>query len=364
MKGDVLINMERQRYPNSGLGYYCRCLEQGLREILEDQACSSLVYPSVSYYRPSNGEDSLVEEYSSLHKFFNPKPRGYKLLHVSHQLDRYFLNSYSIKRIVTLHDLNFLREELPPRKKAKLFDLCRRNLEKAEVIVCISRFVYDDLLVNKHLFNLKEQVRIEVIHNGIIFKKLEVKEDASSFPELEGEDFMLSIGVLHRKKQQHRLVEALAHLPKHLKLVLVYSDKKLDYFQEILETVEQNQLKDRVLFYSNISDVQKSFLFKNMKALLHPSIAEGFGIPPIEAMAEGKPVFLSRATSLPEVGGGEAFYFNSDDSSEGFAQTILEGLANFEEDKEKAQRLKAWAMRYDYRKMAQNYLNLYLEVLK
>ncbi len=356
MANKILIDMERQRHPNSGLGYYCRCLEQGLEEIKGDT--------QLAYYRPEKGQEENVEGYKRLHKFFNPKTYGYDLLHITHQLERYFNYSFKTgKYIVTLHDLNFLREQLSASKRRRLFRWCRNNLERADVIVCISEFVRQDFLENKHLFKLKDSVDIRVIHNGIFFES-EAKESLQKpFPELENQKFLLSIGVLHHKKQQHRMVEMLAYLPKDLKLVLVYSDKKAGYYKHICRVIEQYGLSDRVVFLSNISNEEKAYLFKNMQALLHPSIAEGFGIPPIEAMAEGKPVFLSQHTSLPEVGGTEAYYFGRGDSSEDLAQTVLQGLQDYEADKEKAQRLKTWAMRYDYREMARKYLDLYSEVL-
>ncbi len=357
MPHNVLVNMERQRYPNSGLGYYCRCLEKGLREI-QNEACE------LSFYRPRKGNESHIENYNTLHKFFNPKTYAYEGLHITHQLDRYFNRCFKPKKyIVTLHDLNFIREKHSKSKELKLFLWCRRNLERADVIVCISDFVRQDLLENKHLFKLKENVRIEVIHNGIIFENDKLELEQAPFPQLEGVDYLLAIGVLHYKKQQHRMLEMLPFLPKEMKLVLVYSDEKRAYYNQILETIRRLGLSSRVIFLSNITNEEKHYLIKNAKALVHPSIAEGFGIPPIEAMAEGKPVFLSQETSLPEVGGKEAFYFEREDSAEGLAQTIIKGLKTYDEDKEKAQRLKAWAMSFDYRVMARKYLDLYLEVL-
>src|SRR5207344_2364333 len=59
-----------------------------------------------------------------------------------------------------------------------------------------------------------------------------------------------------------------------------------------------------------VSDARKSWLYAHCKAFLFPSLTEGFGLPPLEAMHFGKPVFLSKLTSLPEVGGDAAAYFD------------------------------------------------------
>ncbi len=358
MKQKVLIDMERQRYPNSGLGYYCCCLEKGLRELE-----SSL---ELYYYRPKKeGEkEQDIKSFSDLHKVFNPRTYGMNLLHITCQDQKSFLRHLPVKKkLVTLHDLNFLHEELSQDQKERRLKLLRTNLNSADVIVCISDFVKQDLLANKGLFKLKENVEIHLIHNGLIFDDTEISVDYKPFSQLAGQDFLLCIGVLHHKKQQLRMVELMPYLPESMKLVLVYSEEKKSYSNQIIEAISRLGLGKRVILLPNISNKEKRYLLDNMKALVHPSIAEGFGIPPIEAMAVGKPVFLSQATSLPEIGGEEAFYFEQGDSREGMAQTIMNGLQAYEVDKEKAQRLKAWAMQYDYRIMAEQYLNIYLSLI-
>ena len=67
---------------------------------------------------------------------------------------------------------------------------------------------------------------------------------------------------------------------------------------------------DNVRVLINVNDAQKAWLYAHCEAFLFPSLAEGFGLPPVEAMHFGKAVFLSRLTSLPEVGGDAAFYWD------------------------------------------------------
>lgn len=351
----ILVDVERARYGFSGIGYYCHCLEKGLRELESGE--------EYDFYRPKQGGgEGHVVAYHGWNRLYNPSPRGYSLLHITNQLNHYFLRHSAVSRkVVTLHDLNFLRENLRPSKRERLLRTARTNLRQADGIVCISEFVRQDFEANRALLELKADVEVRVIHNGLIFP--EGLRGICPSAELESAEYLLAIGVLHDKKQQHRLVEMLAHLPQDWKLVLVYSGKHEDYYAKIQGLVAQHGLRERVVFLPNVSHAEKQWLLEHMTALVHPSIAEGFGIPPVEAMHIGKPVFLSQYTSLPEVGGEEAFYFPKEATPEEMANTVLQGLQRQQEDEGKAARMRAWAARYDYRRMAEAYGAFYEELL-
>lgn len=356
MKERVLIDLERKRYPYSGLGYYCRCLEEGLCSCPEK-------LPHWAFYNGEPWSGKKIHSFSPLHKILNLAPRNYKVLHLTHQGQRYFRQCFGEKRIVTLHDLNFVYENLIPRRYNRWLRNARRNLNRADVIVCISHFVKQSLMDNLHLFQLKPDVRIEVIYNGIHL------EQGESSPFVAGHNltnvpYLLCIGVLEEKKNQEALLKMLTHLPEAYHLVLVYSSGRADYIARVRSLVDSLRLRDRVHFFSNIERSQKTDLLNHCRALVHPSTAEGFGIPPVEAMSCGKPVFLSTHTSLPEVGGPHAFYFPHDFDPQGMADALLQGLQAYDTDPSYPERLREWAQRYDYRRMSEEYYRLYEEVLK
>lgn len=386
MSKKVLIDVERRKYPYSGLGIYCQSLQRGLREAYDERKYS-WDYLKLCFYGP----ESILDECSSReqlirhhhwHKRFNPGLWGFTLVHVTHQLQRYLPLSYNrcAKVVVTLHDLNFLHEPLPERRLKKRLRDTRLNLERADVIICISEFVRQDLERNKALFHFKPSVRIEVVYNGIIFSDEEPEPSErllKAFSDRTAPDggstlgatepslppYLLSIGELCEKKQQHLLIEAMRHLPAELCLVLVYSTCKEDYKDMTLELVQRLGLTDRVILLNTVSSAEKRWLLQHCQMYVHPSLAEGFGIPPVEAMHEGRPVCLSPLTSLPEVGGAEAYYF-TELKPEAMARDILKGLEDYASQPDKSACLKQWSQRYDYRVMAASYIKLYAELLR
>jgi len=97
---------------------------------------------------------------------------------------------------------------------------------------------------------------------------------------------------------------------------------------EIRELIRKFNLEEKVHLPGKISEADKQYYYQNCEAFVFPSLREGFGLPVIEAMRFGKPVFLSNNTSLPEIGGNLALYWNNYDPEE--MQIVFEqGLSQF-----------------------------------
>jgi glycosyltransferase involved in cell wall biosynthesis len=106
-----------------------------------------------------------------------------------------------------------------------------------------------------------------------------------------------------------------------------------------------------------VSEEEKCWYYRKCLAFALPSRAEGFGLPVIEAMHYGKPVFLSNLAALPEIGGEAAYYFESFDAA-AMQEVFRTGLADYEAAGRSAA-IRRHALRYSWDDAAAAYLRLY-----
>jgi glycosyltransferase involved in cell wall biosynthesis len=127
-----------------------------------------------------------------------------------------------------------------------------------------------------------------------------------------------------------------------------------------VKNAAQHMKIGNVTLLPSIDTRQKAWLYQHCDAFLFPSIAEGFGLPPIEAMYFGKPVFASNRTSLPEICGNNAFYFD-DFMPEKMRDVVELGLQTYAKDNP-SEAIKLHTRRFSWEKAAQSYLTLYLQL--
>jgi len=112
-----------------------------------------------------------------------------------------------------------------------------------------------------------------------------------------------------------------------------------------------------------VSDGDRQWLYEYCKAFLFPSLTEGFGFPVLEAMQCGKPVFLSRRTSLPEIAGDMGFYFDAYEP-ERLAAVYRDGMARYQADTVFPTRLKEHAARFSWAATARGYCDVYARIIR
>lgn len=214
-------------------------------------------------------------------------------------------------RILTVHDLAFLRvpECAYPTLRAYLEEVVPRSVRRATHIVAVSECTRRDLI---ELLGVAPQ-RITVIPEGVdpAFRPVCREQAQGVVAEfgLEG-PFLLSVGTLEPRKNYPRLLDAYAALrARGLTYPLVIAGRPGWLYQPIFDRLHALKLVPYVHFLQP-SDAQLAALYSSCELFIAASLYEGFGIPPLEAMACGAAVVVSSASSLPEVVGPEGVYFD------------------------------------------------------
>jgi len=257
------------------------------------------------------------------------------------------------KFILTVHDLNFLTEKTP-EKAAKYLKKLQRNVDRASVITVISDYTGE--VLRKNIDTGNKQVL--TIHNGV---RLESRPAAGKPPWLSEKPFFFSLSVFKEKKNLHSLIPLMDHFPDHI--LVLGGNNQTAYGDRIREMIRDSAVSENIILAGTLDEDEKYWLYKHCRAFLFPSIAEGFGLPVIEAMLAGKQVFLSRSASLPEIGGVMAFYWDSFDAL-AMAAVIRLGLELRENIPGScSDEISAYASNFSWEHCIRKFLELYFTIL-
>lgn len=240
--------------------------------------------------------------------------------------------------VVTVHDMSsLLYDEMPARRHRFRRYQFRRGLERAGRIIAVSNATQRDI---EGLFGINAR-KIRQIYNAPDPQFLAAGPDPSD-PEQQltleryqiRRPFLLYVGTIRPQKNIPRLVEAFAVLraeleghPTYGNLRLIIIGDEISRHPEVRRTVIQTRVEQAVRFLGFVPfDTLRTF-YASAAAFVFPSLYEGFGLPPLEAMASGTPVVTSNVSSLPEVVGDSAVLVNPENVFE-IARGIREALIN------------------------------------
>ncbi|WP_413668864.1 glycosyltransferase family 4 protein [Mucilaginibacter sp. Mucisp86] len=220
-------------------------------------------------------------------------------------------------KIAYIHDVLFLDyPQYYTKAEATYFKQMIRFATKADQIITISECEKNRM--QKHGINAP--LGINVVYHGInkAFKPLHAYNENDiltiqakyNLPK----NYLLYVGRVNIRKNLIGLVKAL-NLLKNFDLMLVIAGERGNY-PELDEYVTSKQLWDRIIFTGHVPEADLHLLYARAKVFCFPSYAEGFGLPPLEAMQCGVPVVVSDRTAMPEVCGTAVLYANPDDESE------------------------------------------------
>jgi glycosyltransferase involved in cell wall biosynthesis len=344
----VFLEMERLRHPATGLGQFC--LHLGKQYLVQDTSGLDLRFflPASGSALFGTGAKYVIQH--PWHKWFIPGSSRHDVWHCFHQDSKYLPRSKS-RVLLTIHDLNFLTKYSGPKRLRRLKSLQARVHRSAGIAVD-SHFTGSVLREHVEL----GRIPVKVIHLG---NSLTHFRDARRPACAPAGRFFLALGVLSPRKNLHVLPAVLSSFPGYS--LLIAGPGHPEYARVIRDEAERHGVLDRVVFAGEIGDEDRFWYYSRCDALLFPSLAEGFGLPAVEAMSLGKPVFLSRLTSLPEVGGELAFYFDDFDPAH-MREVVEQGLHRAATEVGFSAKLIEHSRKWSWEEAARRYLEFYRTV--
>lgn len=270
--------------------------------------------------------------------------------------------------IVTIHDLTLLF--FTGRRRKRLIDrlgyryVIERAAQRAKRVIAVSRFTKNDIV--KHLNVPVEKVK--VVYEGVSkrFRPLSDKAQIGRTLRRFGisSRYLLYTGQWRKHKNLANLMRAYALLKKKTDLPheLVLTGQLSSQAPEVPELIKKLNLERDVIITGFVPDEELAALYSAADLFVFPSLYEGFGIPPLEAMACGCPVVASNVSSIPEILGDAALFFDPL-SVEDMAGAIHKALSSFNLRRELKAKGFERIKKFSYAKMARETLKTYQEVL-
>ncbi|MFH0833889.1 MAG: glycosyltransferase family 1 protein [Patescibacteria group bacterium] len=291
------------------------------------------------------------------------------LMHFSHFNAPLF---YLGKSVVTIHDLTL--SKFPGKKMNKLVHrlaynlVLRRAVSHARKIIAVSQNTKKDLM---ELLKVNSE-KIEVIWNGVgrefvpsVPTELSKKQLAKKFGIRQ--NYLLYTGVWRDHKNILGMLEAIAQIVEQQKdfegEIVITGRPNRVYAPEIFAKVRELGLQDRFVFTDLVSDQDLLQLYQNARVFVFPSFYEGFGLPPLEAMACGVPVVASNSSSIPEICGEKNALFFNPKNTENMSAKIWEAWSNEATRKKLRERGLTRVLDFSWRKMSEATYAIYREAL-
>lgn len=269
------------------------------------------------------------------------------------------------KSILTVHDII-------PRMFPKLFpkdvyepfiEIVKQNVSKAKHIVADSQNTKDTL---SFFFNVKPE-RISVVYAGIsdLYKPIEDRKELDNVKQKYNlpENYLLFLGTIEPRKNIVRILKAFNQVRQ------IVDDTKLVICgrygweaEDVYAIYEELGLRDKVIFTGYIEDSDKPAIYSGARALVFPSLYEGFGLPPLESMACGTPVITSDRASLPEIVGDAAILvdpYKVDEIADGISKIVMDEKLN----KELSEKGKDRASTFSWQNTAKQTIEVYKNLL-
>lgn len=310
-------------YRGTGIGTYTYQLIKNLN-LIDKRNNYRFFWPGDEFQNLDISNDKVFQSIES------KKNKFWEEVHVPSRVEQEKIDIYHVPQngiglprtkgclqVITVHDLiPYIYPETSSAGYLRIFlKEMPRIIEQSDMIITISEYSKRDI---QRYFNLPDE-KITVIYEApeTIYQPIE-KSKAKGFVKQNygiKSNYLLYIGGLSDRKNVKSLILAFwkiqKDIPQDYKLVIV--GKRERSFNKLIKLIETLNLEDKIIFTDFVPVPHMPYLYNAADLFVYPSLYEGFGLPPLEAMACGTPVIASNLTSIPEVTGDAAVLINPND---------------------------------------------------
>jgi glycosyltransferase involved in cell wall biosynthesis len=322
-----MITVDMRMVQNSGIGTYLKQLvprvmkstpQMQFRLLGDSSVLSKIEWPGNSILIDCKANIYSIKEQLALMKHI---PSDTNLFWSPHMNIPLF---YKGKLLVTIHDVSFLAlNELYKGLHQRLYSnlMFRSVSRKADQILTVSNFTKQQFIQ----YTGHKESNITVTHLGVDSSW----RDIAASPHWNERPYFLYVGNVKPHKNLKRLITAYQSIKEQIPQTLVIVGKKDGFIMNDpdMEAIA-NGSEQNIIFTGYVSDDELKQYYVNADGLVFPSLYEGFGLPPLEAMACGVPVLVSNAASLPEVCGDAALYCDPYSVDDIAKKLLVIGLEN------------------------------------
>lgn len=350
-KKSVLIDL---RYLGSahGFGELCNYYGNYIMDNPEKVENLDITFLVPKKYIGKFGSNVKYLEKKSIYKILPQLLPYFDVWHNTTQQAKFCSSNKKTKKILSIHDLNFIYE----KNKDKAFEELKKTqkyIDRADAITFISKFTESE--VKK---NLTIDQKLTLINYVGIKDLRNLADQEPKFILNNNNKFLFTISRIDKKKNSHVLLDMMKLLPEYN--LYICGNNSNNYAQDIIKKVKDDNITN-VLLPGQISFEEKIWMYKNCYGFVFPSLFEGFGMPVIEAMQFGKPVFCSKCTSLPEIGSKYAFYFNDFDPLN-MSKLLKANIDRFYTNSDIIQEQENYSLSFTLDKHMDIYIDLYNKI--
>jgi len=370
------IGIDARLYSQTGVGVYLQNLIYWLQKIAPPNLVFNIYLMEKDFNKVNFNNKNFIKVKADYHWHGFQEQVNYLNKLQADQLDlmhfTYFSYPTFYKKnfIATIHDLTPLlfKTGRASSKNQVLYDLkhlffkivLSSQIKNSSTIITPTQVVKNQIVKK---YGEKYRIKVHPIYEGVNRNLLSCSLKENEIPRLQNsslemtdiKDFFIYVGNFYPHKNLENLIKAFSQISSNYKLILLGPD---DYFsKKIVRYIDILDCRKKIILFKNPTLSDLVFFYKNAKALIHPSLSEGFGLPLVEAIQFNLPIIASNIPVFKEILDGKYLAFNPES-----VQDIRRKIEYAIENNLKTDYVDL-LKKYSFEKMAEQTLKVYLKNL-